>query len=255
MAVRIRDIQEQLRLAEKCGSEALHACLAELQDDPRKGVQALLTQAEKRLERQQQLLAATAARYAYEQELSLGVPTLGIDEVGRGPLAGPLVVAAVALPPEPHVLGLNDSKQLAPAHRQALATRIAEIALAIGIAQIEPADIDRMGITASLRKAVNQAISASGFTPQCVLLDGNPLHAHPLEKTVIKGDSRVASIAAASIVAKVYRDHLMEVFDANYPVYGFKDNKGYGSKQHIEAIKRFGLSPLHRKSFCSHFMS
>ena len=194
------------------------------------------------------------AMYALERELGGDGVVVGVDEVGRGALAGPLTVAAVRLPASPIVWGLNDSKQLTPSRREALAAQIADVALAIGIAHVEPASIDALGMALSLRQAMARAVGDTGLDPDCVLIDGNPVHAHPAERCLVKGDARVASIAAASIVAKVTRDALMVAYDEEYPGYHLAESKGYGSAEHIAAIRERGLTPIHRVSFCGNFL-
>lgn len=174
---------------------------------------------------------------------------VGLDEVGRGSLAGPLTVAAVALYDEPQIVGIDDSKKISPKRRAELAQQIHEQALAIGIAHIPPEEIDRNGMAASLRKAMLMALDNTGIEPDCVLIDGNPLHLHANETTIVKGDGKVACIAAASIVAKVTRDTLMEEYAEQYPEYGFESNKGYGSAAHMEAIRQYGACAIHRRSF------
>jgi ribonuclease HII len=164
-----------------------------------------------------------------------------------------LTVAAVALPLDPLILGLNDSKKLSPAKRQKLAQAIEEVALAIGISHIEPDVIDRIGMAASLRAAMSQAIESCRLDPDLVLIDGRPMHIHEREQCIVKGDSKVACIAAASIVAKVCRDALMVAADGAFPEYGFAANKGYASAEHIKAIQEKGLSSLHRRTFCQNF--
>ena len=188
-----------------------------------------------------------------------GLVEAGCDEAGRGPLAGSVFCAAVILDPKrveqvPEFAWLNDSKQLTPARREALAGRIAEVAIAIGIAHIEPASIDAVGMATALRMAMAQAIAECGIEPDAVLIDGNPVHVHPKERTVVKGDASIACIAAASIVAKVTRDELMVAMDEEYPGYHLAECKGYGSAEHIEAIRAKGLSPIHRVSFCGNFL-
>ncbi|MGN0037956.1 MAG: ribonuclease HII [Coriobacteriales bacterium] len=182
-------------------------------------------------------------------ELSGGGVAAGLDEVGRGPLAGPLTVAAVVLPPEPQIVGLDDSKKVSPKRREELALQIMDTALAFGIAHIEPQEIDACGMAASLRACMLRALKSCGLEPDCVLIDGNPLNIHPRERSVVKGDGSVACIAAASILAKVTRDHIMEAYAQSYPEYGFESNKGYGSAAHIAAIREHGPCPLHRMSF------
>lgn len=188
---------------------------------------------------------------------------VGIDEVGRGALAGPLTVAAVALPDEPQVIGLDDSKKLSPKRREALAAEVGEVACGIGIAHIEPSEIDACGMAASLRVAMTRALRACeedlvargrGAHADAVLVDGNPVHIHANETCIVKGDGKAACIAAASIVAKVTRDALMTEYAEEYPAYGFTSNKGYGSAAHIEAIKREGPCLLHRRSFLGNIL-
>lgn len=176
---------------------------------------------------------------------------VGIDEVGRGPLAGPLTVAAVVLPPKPRILYLNDSKKLSAQRRELVALRIVEHASALGISHIEPHVIDEIGIVNALRMGMRRAVDQLNLSSQpVVLIDGNPIHAFTSERCIVQGDARIASIAAASIVAKVARDALMVEYDEQYPGYGFAASKGYGSAAHIAAIKELGLSPIHRRSFC-----
>lgn len=183
---------------------------------------------------------------------------VGIDEVGRGALAGPLMVAAVALPDEPQVVGIDDSKKLSPKRREALAAQIREVALGVGICHIPPDEIDACGMAASLRVCMGRALAAcerdiaargNGSGADAVLVDGNPIHLHANEKTIVKGDGKAACIAAASIVAKVTRDALMVEYAKSYPAYHFDSNKGYGSAAHIEALHELGPCELHRRSF------
>ncbi|MCR8908732.1 ribonuclease HII [Thermophilibacter sp. ET337] len=223
-------------------------------DDPRKQVAAAVGAARRRIEREERERERVEGMYALQLELGGPGVVVGVDEVGRGAIAGPLTVAAVCLPREPVVWGINDSKQLTPARREALAARIAEVAVAVGIAHVEPASIDAVGMAASLRLAMARAVADTGLDPDCVLIDGNPVHAHPAEKCLVKGDARIAAIAAASIVAKVTRDALMVALDEEYPGYHLAECKGYGSAEHIAAIREKGLSPIHRVSFCGNFV-
>lgn len=222
--------------------------------DPRKQVQQALARAERRLAREQ--AEGTRVERMYEEMYELGGDGLivGVDEVGRGSVAGPLTVCAVALPRDPIVWGLNDSKKLTPARREVLAARIAEVAIGIGLCHIPAARIDEVGIASALREAVAGAVRDSGLEPDCVLMDGNPLHAVPNERDVVHGDARIACIAAASIVAKVTRDAHMVELDALYPGYHFAESKGYASPEHIEAIRVYGLTDEHRVSFCGNFL-
>ena len=223
-------------------------------DDPRAQVAKAVAAARKRHQAERAERERVEAMYALERELGGGGITLGVDEVGRGSIAGPLTVCAVALPAEPIIWGLNDSKQLTPARREVLAAQVAEHALAIGIAHIEPASIDAVGMAIALRMGMTQAIENAGIEADAVLIDGNPVHVHPREVNLVKGDARIASIAAASIVAKVTRDALMVALAEDYPEYHLDACKGYGSAEHIAAIREFGLSPIHRASFCGRFV-
>ncbi len=226
--------------------------------DTRMGVRDALAKARRRIEAQHAEEERVRGMYAFESEISDGGVCIGLDEVGRGPLAGPLTVAAVVLPHslEDFIYGLNDSKQLKPEVREELALAIREKALAYSVQHVQPDAIDACGMTASLRYAFLQAIKAvedQGVVASRILLDGNPLHLDSREVNIVKGDTRCASIAAASIIAKVERDRIMCDYAAEFPHYGFADNKGYGSAAHIEAIKRYGLCAIHRVSFCSAF--
>lgn len=232
--------------------------LAELEHryegDPRKQVQTALNRARNRLAREAAEQERVAAMYQTQQELGGDGLVLGVDEVGRGAVAGPLTVAAVALPASPMILGINDSKQLTPAQRESLAEKIEEVALAVGIAHVPPAQIDRVGMSRALRIAMAQAIQNAGVEPSAVLIDGNPVHVHEREVCVVKGDARVACIAAASIVAKVTRDAIMVGYDGEFPAYHLAACKGYASAEHIAAIRSYGLTNIHRVSFCGNFV-
>lgn len=232
--------------------------LAELEarygDDPRKQVQHALVSARKRAMRETRERERVLAMYDYERELCGEGIALGLDEVGRGAIAGPLTVAAVALPADPVIWGIDDSKRLNPARREALSKEIERYAHAVGIAHVSPHRIDAIGMAACLRLAMAQAIEAAGIDPDRVLIDGNPVHVHERETCVVKGDAKVACIAAASIVAKVTRDALMVSYEEEFPGYHLASSKGYASAEHIEAIRQRGLSSIHRVSFCGNFV-
>lgn len=234
--------------------EEIPALIERYRDDPRIQVQKAIERAQRRLVREQAECDRVRSMYETMAELGGTGVIVGVDEVGRGSIAGPLTVCAVCLPFEPIIPGLDDSKKLTPARRETLAARIAEVARAIGICHIPPADIDTLGMAACLRKAVAGAVADTGLTPDCVLMDGNPLGAVPNERDVVHGDARVACIAAASIVAKVTRDEMMVELDADYPDYPFAASKGYASPEHIAAIKAHGLTDQHRVSFCGNFL-
>jgi ribonuclease HII len=174
----------------------------------------------------------------------------GVDEAGRGPLAGPVVAAAVILQPNRPIDGVNDSKKLTERQRERLFDQIMAEALCIGIGSCSPAEIDRINILQATRLAMLEAVQQLAPQPDALLIDGITTIATPLHQQTIKqGDSRSASIAAASIIAKVSRDRLMLDYDQLYPQYGFGRHKGYGSAKHLAALRRHGPCPIHRLSF------
>ena len=234
--------------------DEVEGLLVRYADDPRAQVRKALATAGRRHEAERAERDRVLAMYELQRELAGGGMALGVDEVGRGAIAGPLTVCAVALPDEPIIWGLNDSKQLTPLRRETLAAQVAEHALAIGIAHIEPASIDAVGMACALRMGMAQAIEAAGIEADAVLIDGNPVHVHPREVTLVKGDARVACIAAASIFAKVTRDAMMVAYAEDHPLYHLDSCKGYASAEHIAAIREHGLSELHRVSFCGNFL-
>ena len=223
-------------------------------EDPRVQVRKAVASALRRHERDVSERDRVLGMYEVMRSMGGDGIVIGVDEVGRGAIAGPLTVGAVALRSDDPIWGINDSKQLTPARREALAAEINERAIAVGLANVEPGAIDKIGMSAALRRAMSLAIENSGITPDAVLIDGRPVHAHPLERAIVKGDAKVACIAAASIVAKVSRDSLMVSLDAEYPGYHLAACKGYGSPEHIAAIKEHGLTSIHRASFCSNFL-
>jgi len=222
-------------------------------DDPRQGVKAALGRLDRHIEAVQAEQARTARLYEAIDAAGQDAIVVGIDEVGRGSIAGPLTVAAVVLPHRPYLYGLDDSKKLTPQRREELAVAIRSHAEAIGIAHVPPAEIDRHGMSACLRVAMRHALENTGIAPDLVLIDGNPIHISERERCIVGGDGKVACIAAASIVAKVTRDHLMVEADARYPGYGFASSKGYASPEHIAAIREKGLTDFHRATFCTNF--
>jgi ribonuclease HII len=174
----------------------------------------------------------------------------GIDEAGRGPLAGPAVAAAVVLPPNHSIQGVNDSKKLTEKERNRLFDIIQREATAIGVGISDSRDIDSVNILQATLRAMEKAVNQISPLPDYLLIDGiSRVSLNIPQKTIKKGDSRSISIAAASIIAKVTRDRIMENYDKEYPCYGFAKHKGYGSAKHLEAIAKFGPSPIHRKTF------
>jgi len=216
--------------------------------DARKAVQPIL----RRYERAQRERERLNAMFVYERAAAAAGHTLvaGVDEAGRGPLAGPVAVAAVILPQEAHLPRINDSKKLSAAMREELFTQIVAIAISYHVALIDAEIIDRMNILQATRMGMYEAIAALTPAPEEVLIDAVELPKLSMpSQSIIKGDAKSASIAAASILAKVTRDHLMEQYDTEYPHYAFAKHKGYGTQEHIDAIRKYGVCPIHRKSF------
>ncbi len=180
----------------------------------------------------------------------------GVDEVGRGPLAGPVVCAAVILPleEERRIIGIDDSKKISARKREALAERIRERARAYAVEEVSETLIDEINILQATRLCMKRAVEKLQPSADLVLTDGNmTLDIALPQRSIVKGDALVASIGAASILAKVYRDALMREYDKLYPEYGFSHNAGYGTREHIEAIKRVGICAIHRKTFITKF--
>ena len=209
-------------------------------------------------ERQEKLKERLQVMLTHERRLWDSGRSLiaGVDEVGRGPLAGPVVAAAVILPHDFDVLGIDDSKKLSPKKREELAEVIKEKALAWSIGWVGPERIDEINILEATKEAMTQAVQGLSLQPDHVLIDGNfTVRALALPQTaIVKGDANSTSIAAASILAKVTRDRYMEEMDAVYPGYAFASNKGYGTKAHYDGLKAQGPTPIHRKSFISDYL-
>ncbi|MCQ2533214.1 MAG: ribonuclease HII [Clostridia bacterium] len=200
----------------------------------------------------EQLIEKYDELYQFEREyLDKGVKYIaGIDEAGRGPLAGPVVAAACILDPEYKILGLDDSKKLSEKKREALFTEIKEHALAYSICRIEADEIDSINILNATKKAMRTCVSNLEIKPGVLLIDAVNLDGTGVEVVpIIKGDAKSNSIAAASILAKVTRDHIMIDYDSEYPGYGFAKHKGYGTKAHYDGIKAQGMCPIHRRTF------
>lgn len=181
----------------------------------------------------------------------------GIDEAGRGPLAGPVVVGAVIMPKESWIKGVNDSKKIAEKKREVLFEKITEEAVAYGVGIVDPKTIDEINILNATKLALTKAIQELKVKPDLIIVDALE-HINTLGipyESMIKGDEKVYSVSAASIVAKVTRDRIMRQWDEVYPQYGFEHHKGYGTKAHIEAIRIYGLTPIHRRSFTKNFVS
>ena len=223
-----------------------------LQADERSGVQKLLTAYYKRLEKEAQEKERFTKMLAYESEYyAQGVQYVaGVDEAGRGPLAGPLVIAAVILPRNAFIAGLNDSKQISAAKRDKLYDEIIAKAVAIEVNIVSVSNIDKYNIYAATQRGMAQVLEHLPVQPQVALIDAMPVTAKNIECVpIVHGDALSASIAAASIIAKVTRDRIMERLDTLFPAYGFAHNKGYGSGAHMQAIAEFGATKWHRRSY------
>ncbi len=247
MSKGIAEIKKELERAE---AEERKLLLEFYASDTRAGVQSLLG----KYRRQEEKLAAERQRLEEMQEFERQYVhctyICGIDEAGRGPLAGPVVAGAVILPKNCEILYLNDSKKLSPKRREALYDEIMEKAAATGIGMAKPERIDEINILQATYEAMRMAVSNLGIVPDVLLNDAVRIPLLDIEQVpIVKGDARSISIAAASILAKVTRDRLMEEYDKMYPLYGFAVHKGYGTAAHIEALKKYGPCPIHRKTF------
>lgn len=218
--------------------------------DERKGVQKLVEQGHKRIAALEKEKERLKQMREFEREYEHLGYICGIDEVGRGPFAGPIVAGAVILPPDCEILYVNDSKQLSEKMREQLYDEIMEKAVSVAVGYASPQRIDEINILQATYEAMREAVSKLAVTPQILLNDAVTIPQITIPQVpIIKGDAKSISIAAASIVAKVTRDRLMREYDKIMPEYGFASNKGYGSKEHIEAIKKYGPTPIHRRSF------
>lgn len=245
-------IKQELETASR---EERKSMLALLKDDTRTGVINLIKKYEKQEEKYLAELARIEVMKQFEYAHADATYICGIDEVGRGPLAGPVVAGAVILDPNNDILYLNDSKKLSEAKRNELYEEIKEKAVAYQIGIMPPAVIDELNILNATYKAMQEAVHGLSVTPDLLLNDAVIIPDLPMEQVkIIKGDAKSLSIAAASILAKVERDRMMVEYDKLYPEYGFASNKGYGSKEHIEALKKYGPCPIHRASFIKNFV-
>lgn len=223
--------------------------------DDRQGVRDLVERYRKKEEALRTERKRLDGMKIYEKKYEDSGLICGIDEAGRGPLAGPVVAGAVILPKDCEILYLNDSKKLSPAKREVLYDEIMEKALAVGVGMASPARIDQINILQATYEAMRTAVAKLDITPDILLNDAVTIPGIGIRQVpIIKGDAKSVSIAAASIIAKVTRDRLMAEYDRILPGYGFARHKGYGSKDHIEAIRQLGPSPIHRKSFIKNFV-
>ena len=231
-----------------------NALFRHYENDERSGVQKLIQQYHKKLQALEDERVRTESMKKYEHEYEHLGYLCGIDEVGRGPLAGPVVACAVILPKDCDILWLNDSKKLTAKKREELYDVILEGAVSVGIGMAGPERIDEINILQATYEAMRQAIAKLDPQPQVLLNDAVRIPGLPMQQVpIVKGDAKSVSIAAASIIAKVTRDRLMMEYDKAMPQYHFAANKGYGSAEHIEALAVYGASPIHRRSFITHF--
>ncbi len=247
--MKISAIEQTLRLLE---IDKLKMYLQTLEEDKRPGVIKLYKQYLRKLEKHQDEASDWALKLDFDEvfhEQSLVLA--GVDEVGRGPLAGPVVAAAVILPYNAHLMGVKDSKKLSEDKREELFPKIQEVAIDIGIGIVDAQTIDSINILQATYKAMQIALNKLTTNYNIVCVDGNMCipNIEKKQHAIISGDNKSASIAAASIIAKVTRDRMMKEYAKEYPEYAWEQNKGYGSEMHYTAIRTYGITPLHRKSF------
>lgn len=236
-------------------ADRAEALFAQYADDKRAGVAKLIESEKRKLLKLEQERSRLETMRIYEHKYGdLGL-ICGIDEAGRGPLAGPVVAGAVILPQDCEILYLNDSKKLSEKKREELFDEIKEKAISWGIGMASPARIDEINILQATYEAMREAVSKLSREPDLLLNDAVTIPEMTIMQVpIIKGDAKSVSIAAASILAKVTRDRLMIEYDKILPEYGFAGHKGYGSKEHIAAIQKYGPSPIHRRTFIKNFM-
>ncbi len=252
MEQKISEIKGIFQAAE---TEMLPELISVYETDARSGVQAAVESARKRLRLLEKEKERTEKMKEYEYRYAAAGFLCGIDEVGRGPLAGPVVAGAVILPKDCDILYLNDSKQLTEKKREELYDVIMEKAVAAGLGFSSPERIDEINILQATYEAMREAIGRLSVKPDLLLNDAVTIPQVEIRQVpIIKGDAKSVSIAAASIIAKVTRDRLMVEYDSIFPEYGFASNKGYGAAAHIEALKKYGPCPIHRRSFIGHFV-
>ena len=253
MAESIREIKEKLQAADY---ERLPDLFQAYEQDERSGVRMEVEKAKKRLAAYEKELVRIEGLKIYERKYAAFGSICGIDEAGRGPLAGPVVAGAVILPENCDILYINDYKKLSEKKREELYDVIMEKAVAVGIGYSTPERIDEINILQATYEAMREAVAGLSVQPGLLLNDAVTIPQIPIKQVpIIKGDAKSISIGAASIIAKVTRDRLMVQYDSIFPEYGFASNKGYGAQIHIEALKKYGPCPIHRKTFITHFVS
>lgn len=248
----LKEIREEFERAKEEDWESL---IREYSQDERAGVKKILESFYKKKQALLKERQRVEELCVFEKKYAEAEYICGIDEVGRGPLAGPVVASAVILPKNARILYINDSKQLSEKKREELYQEILSQALAVGIGSAGPGRIDEINILNATYEAMREAVGQLKIKPSLLLVDAVTIPGLSIPQVpIIKGDAKSQSIAAASILAKVTRDRLMKEYDKEMPEYGFASNKGYGSAGHIEAIKKYGPSPIHRASFLTHFI-
>lgn len=252
MAKSISEIKQEF---EKAGEERRKELFAVYEADPRAGVAELIRRYRKKAEELEKERQRLEKMRFYEHKYQHLGYVCGVDEAGRGPLAGPVVAGAVILPENCEILYLNDSKQLSEKRREELYDEIMEKAVAVGTGIIGPRRIDEINILQATYEAMCEALGQLSVMPQILLNDAVTIPQVTIPQVpIIKGDAKSLSIAAASVIAKVTRDRLMREYDDLMPEYGFAVHKGYGSSAHIAALKKYGPSPIHRATFIKNFV-
>lgn len=252
MEKRISEIKREF---EEAGTEKLLELFAVYANDPRAGVVGLIRQYQKKEEALKKEMARIEGMKEYERQYEHLGWICGIDEAGRGPLAGPVAAGAVILPKDCKILYLNDSKKISEKKREELFEVIMEKAVAVGVGIVSPSRIDEINILQATYEAMRLAIGQLKVAPQILLNDAVVIPDVAIPQVpIIKGDAKSISIAAASIIAKVTRDHLMQEYDRIMPEYGFASHKGYGSAAHVKAIRKYGPSPIHRRTFLKNIL-
>lgn len=249
-------IQEIRHEFDSLSLNELQSFIDKYNEDSRSGVKKMVSQCHTRIKKEAEEDLRLEKMLIYEKKYYDSCDYIcGIDEAGRGPLAGPVVAGAVILPKNHKIPYLNDSKQLSEKKREELYEIIQSEAIAVGIGIASPERIDEINILQATYEAMRMAIEQLEYKPQILLNDAViiPDVSMPQEK-IIKGDAKSLSIAAASVIAKVTRDRMMKAYHEIFPEYGFDKHKGYGSKEHIEVIKQIGPSPIHRRTFITHFV-
>ena len=250
--ISISDINKEL---EQLNINELQSVMNKYREDSRQGVVKLLDKYQRKIDKYYTEVARTEKLKEFEKKYEEYEYIAGIDEVGRGPLAGPVVAGVVILPKDCDILYINDSKKLSEKKREELYDVIVEKAVSYATAIVSPGRIDEINILQATYEAMREAISKLHIKPTLLLNDAVNIPGVNIKQiAIIKGDAKSISIGAASIIAKVTRDRIMVEYDELYPEYGFASNKGYGSEQHIDAIKKYGKCPIHRESFIKNFI-